>query len=677
MKKILLFISILFSLHSIGQRVTDNNTLLTKSEVSGGVPLTFTAHTWNGVVIGSTYGGTGINNAGRTLTISTNSGTISFGAASKTLTVNNSLAFSGTDGSTLNIGAGGTLGSNAFSSTTFLAASNNLSDVGDATTARNNILPSKTGNTLKVLRVNAGETDYELATIGGSGTVTNTGGSLTNNSIILGAGGADVKVVTGITSDGTSVINLGVNATTIGKLKMFGNTSGDVTLQPTAAAGTSTVQTLPATTGTLVNRVTTANGVSATNSDGALTISLGAITPSSSTISGLMKANSLNFGFQSIATAAGTTTLTSSSVYHTLFTGSTTQNCDLPDATTLTVGHRFKISNNSTGLVTVRTNGGATFWTLGASTDIEMVVTDVGTSAGTWEKDYRVGNAATGKVNTFNNSITWTGTDGTTMTFPSSDGTIAVTNIAQTWTAGIKPSFDADATNADIRLIGNAGNPSSLSDGDMWYNSTTLEMMARINGGNTILSNRDNEVLAYQALGSSAAAETVGLRLIEANTSTALVDNTVRFCPVYLEKAKTLTGIKVYVRTQGNYTADNNNRIGLYSYSGGTLTLVASSTNSGTLWTSAANAFQTINFSSTYAAAPGIYYVGLLYNNSAQTTAPTLGGGIAMNNAAMAAMDFTNSAKLWGTLSGQNNLPSSQASSGITGATASYWVILY
>jgi hypothetical protein len=43
---------------------------------------------------------------------------------------------------------------------------------------------------------------------------------------------------------------LGVNATTLGSIKMFGNTSGDATLQPTAAAGTATVITLPATTGT-------------------------------------------------------------------------------------------------------------------------------------------------------------------------------------------------------------------------------------------------------------------------------------------------------------------------------------------------------------------------------------------------------------------------------------------
>lgn len=118
-----------------------------------------------------------------------------------------------------------------------------------------------------------------IAATGWSGTVTATAGSLTSNSVVLGAGTTDTKVSTWITTDGTAQLNLWVNATTIGKVKMFGNTSGDVTIQPTAAAGTATVQTLPATTGTLVNRVTTANGVSASNSDGALTVTLGAITP--------------------------------------------------------------------------------------------------------------------------------------------------------------------------------------------------------------------------------------------------------------------------------------------------------------------------------------------------------------------------------------------------------------
>lgn len=56
---------------------------------------------WQGTIVSPTYGGTGVNNASRTLTINTNSGTIAFAAASKTLTISKSLTLDGTDGTTL------------------------------------------------------------------------------------------------------------------------------------------------------------------------------------------------------------------------------------------------------------------------------------------------------------------------------------------------------------------------------------------------------------------------------------------------------------------------------------------------------------------------------------------------------------------------------------------------
>lgn len=210
--------------------------------------------------------------------------------------------------------------------------------------------------------------------------------------------------------------------------------------------------------------------------------------------------------------------------------------------------------------------------------------------------------------------------------------------------------------------------------------ATTLQTARNINGvsfNGSADINADAVINAYAAGGSPWLAETLLFPLVYCNTSTALVDNTVRYVPLYLAKAATLTGIRVYVRTQGSYTGDNNNRVGLYSYSGGTMTLVASSANSATLWTSAANAFQTIAFSSTYSAAAGLYFVGLLYNNSAQTTAPTLAGGTAFNNAAMVTFQGSNSIKYFGTVGTMNDLPSSQTMSGVTGSTASYWVAFY
>ncbi len=60
-------------------------------------------------ILGSSNGGTGVNNGDRTLTVGTNSGTVAFSALSKTLTVANSLTLSGTDGASIAFGAGGTV----------------------------------------------------------------------------------------------------------------------------------------------------------------------------------------------------------------------------------------------------------------------------------------------------------------------------------------------------------------------------------------------------------------------------------------------------------------------------------------------------------------------------------------------------------------------------------------
>lgn len=117
---------------------------------------------------------------------------------------------------------------------------------------------SALGTSLQVLRTNAAATDTEWATVSaGSGTVTNTGGNLTSNSVILGAGTVDTKVVAGITTNGTAQLVLGVNTTTLGSVKMFGNTSGDVTIQPSAVAGTGVVLTLPSVTGSILGGVIT------------------------------------------------------------------------------------------------------------------------------------------------------------------------------------------------------------------------------------------------------------------------------------------------------------------------------------------------------------------------------------------------------------------------------------
>jgi hypothetical protein len=154
---------------------------------------------------------------------------------------------------------------------------------------------------------------------------------------------------------------------------------------------------------------------------------------SSPTFSGITTINSLNLGVQSIATSGGTTTLTNASPYYTVFTGSSTQSIVLPNATTLSVGQVYVIENNSTGAVTAKTNGGAILWIIAATAELRVILTANGTAAGTWQVDYLGGNYASGKLFTVNNTITFNGTDGTTMTLPTTSKTIAA-NDGSNWT---------------------------------------------------------------------------------------------------------------------------------------------------------------------------------------------------------------------------------------------------
>jgi nitrogen fixation protein len=226
---------------------------------------------------------------------------------------------------------------------------------------------------------------------------------------------------------------------------------------------------------------------------------------------------------------------------------------------------------------------------------------------------------------------------------------------------------------------------------DLWKNKTIIE--DSITDGVTTIAPSQNAVFdalalkfdsssynwmltqAYGLLGSSIKGVNLTCPTFASLSATSLGSGVGRYMSYYLPQAATITGVKFFQQNAGNYTGNNYNGVGLYSFSGGTLTLVASTTNDTEFWKS--STWITKPFSSTYSAAAGMYYLFALYNSSAQTTAPTiLFNGYSSNN--FPAIDFTNSTKLGGTSgSGTIALPTPTiAMTSINGSTSGSGLIL-
>ena len=105
-------------------------------------------------------------------------------------------------------------------------------------------------------------------------------------------------------------------------------------------------------------------------------------------------------GYTTTATAAGTTTLTNTSNNQQVFTGTTTQTVVMPVASTVTVGTRYVIENNSTGNVTVNSSGSNLVATVYPGTSIKATcILASGTTAASWDVEYIGFNTMTGTGN--------------------------------------------------------------------------------------------------------------------------------------------------------------------------------------------------------------------------------------------------------------------------------------
>lgn len=263
------------------------------------------------------------------------------------------------------------------------------------------------------------------------------------------------------------------------------------------------------------------------------------------------------------------------------------------------------------------------------------------------------------------------------------------TNNASTSMHGFLKKLDNDSTH----FMDGQGNWDTVKDSDLSLSDITTNDVSNtrhgfapknnnkddyyLNGQGLYVHDRDVNLIVAELLGGSLKGMPPMGGIDRITTTAALADNIAKYVPVYLPRAGNITGVTWWQAVQGVYTADQNCKVGLYTYSSGTLTKVAESTNDGNLWKGTANTWQRKAFNAVYAAEPGLYFIGLLYNTSAQTTAPTLGAAVVVANLAIQAMDFANSAKLYTQIAAQNDLPATQVMSGLSGITNQTWVGLY
>lgn len=242
-------------------------------------------------------------------------------------------------------------------------------------------------------------------------------------------------------------------------------------------------------------------------------LSLGAVTPTGSTLaarsgSGNLAANIFVPSVASVATAGGTTTLTVSSAGTQVFTGTTTQTCQLPVNSTMTVGSQFQIKNRSTGIVTVTSSGGNTVKALAANSSVILTLTTavLDTTAAPWDVSYNIdgvipiANGGTGQTTkaaafdalspmTTGGDLIYGGTSGTgTRLANGTSGQVLVSaggTSAPAWTTSVVPMSTGPGTQAMFTVVnedwitgaiaGSYGWVATASSGASTMNTTAID----------------------------------------------------------------------------------------------------------------------------------------------------------------------------------------------------------
>lgn len=339
--------------------------------------------TWQGSVIGGTYGGTG----------HANSGVFTYGANNLTFTL------------------GGTTSLTLPASGTLLSSTNNLSDVASATTAANNLLPTQTGNNGKFLTTNGSGT-VTWATVSGASGGTVTSVTFTGDGTVLSSTPSSAVTVSGTVTAALANAAAGTvlgNATTSSAAPTYstnpvhgnpGSTGGTLGLANGSASGqTITIKNLGATSAYNFNLPTTVgtSGQVLTSQAGGST-SMTWTTPTTGTVTSVggdgtvISGTITTSGSFSLASAAAKTILgnaTAGSAAPTYTTapvvsGQMTAASFKPSSTSGVIGTTTN-DNAAAGSVGELLSGTATDNSVAMTTATPKNVTSVSLTAGDWE----------------------------------------------------------------------------------------------------------------------------------------------------------------------------------------------------------------------------------------------------------------------------------------------------
>ncbi len=373
---------------------------------------TVTTGGWNGTVIGSQYGGTGQNFSASSGLVKFASGTASVVTApsgtvvgtsdtqtltnktldnTNTVTLSDSLFTLQDNGDSTKQARFELSGITTANTRVFTLPDGDTTLVGTALTQTLNnksiagtglsFLGSTSGAINVLAAATAGTNTLTLPAITGTVITSGDTGSVTNT--MLAGSIANAKLANSTISG----ISLGSNLSTLTISTGLSGTSYNGSAGVTIAID-STVATLTGSQ-TLTNKTLTSpvlNGtVSGTAASSAATANLLVLRDSNANTS----VNNVLLGYTTTATAAGTTALTVASTHQQFFTGSTTQIVTLPDVTTLTLGHQYRIVNNSSGAVTVQSSGANTIQVMaGSSLLFVTCIATTGTGTASWSSRY-------------------------------------------------------------------------------------------------------------------------------------------------------------------------------------------------------------------------------------------------------------------------------------------------